>query len=159
MSFRLCQSHSVAEQHVHIVEPVAKQILQYIIERLGYLDFFRENGNIDMVSEFTGTSKAVDKNGNPEIHHNRVRAKLNWNLNPQAVKWQGNGTTIDLGNGNHLVTNATPVSHRQAWSRESYAEQNYSIMSDVNAYTDLVEYSVGSTLTMEVQMDFKDDAI
>ena len=159
MSFRLSLSHSVAEQHVHIVEPVAKQVLQYIIERLGYLDFFRENGNIDMVSEFTGTSKAVDKNGNPEIHHNRVRAKLNWNLNPQTVKWQGNGTTIDLGNGNHLVTNATPVSHRQAWARESYAEHNASIMSDVKAYTDLVEYSVGSTLTMEVQMDFKDDAM
>ena len=159
MSFRLSLSHSVAEQHVHIVEPVAKQVLQFIIEKLGYLDFFRENGNIDMVSEFTGTSKAVDKNGNPELHHNRVRAKLNWNLNPQTVKWQGNGTTIDLGNGNHLVTNATPVSHRQAWSRESYAEHNCSIMSDVNAYTDLVEYSVGSTLSMEVQMDFKDDAM
>lgn len=158
MSFRLSMIHSVPEQHVHIIEPVAKQVLQFIIEKLGYLDFFRKNGNIDMVSDFTGTSKAVDKNGNPEIHHNRVRAKLNWNLNPQTVKWQGNGTTIDLGNGNHLVTNAG-AAPRQAWAKATYSEGNVAIMSDVNAFTDLIEYSVGSTLTMEVQMDFKDDAM
>ena len=157
MSFRLCLTHSVQEQHVHIVEPVAKQVLQFIIQKLGYLEFFRENGSIDMVSDFSGTSKAVDKNGNPEIHHNRVRAKLNWNLNPQTVKWQGNGTTIDLGNGNHLVTNS-PVAHKLAFSPNTYSEGNAAVMSDVQAFTDLYEYSVGSTLSMEVQMDFKDDS-
>ena len=159
MSFRLSLTHSVPEQHVHIVEPVAKQVLQYILEKLGYLEFFRENGNIDLVSDFNGTSKAVDKNGNPEIHHNRVRAKLNYNLNPSANKWQGSGTTIDLGNGNHLITNNPGnVTQRQAFNRVSYTEGNASVMSDVDAFTDLVEYSVGSTLTMEVQLDFKDDA-
>ena len=157
MSFRLSMIHSVPEQHVHIVEPVAKQVLQFVIQKLGYLEFFREQGNIDLISEFTSTSKAVDRNGNPELHDNRVRAKLNWNLNPQAVKWQGNGTTIDLGNGNHLVTNAG-AAPRQGWARATYSETNASVMSDVDAFTDIVEYSVGSTLTMEVQVDFKHNA-
>ena len=159
MSFRLSLTHSVQEQHIHIVEPVATEVLQFILEKLGYLEYFREHGYIAVTSDFSGTSKSVDDNGNPILPHDCCTAKVNLNMNPQSVKWQGNGTTIDLGNGNHLVTNNPGnVAERQAFAKSRYSEGVASIMSDTEAFTDLIEYTTGTSFTMEVLMDFKHTA-
>lgn len=155
-AFRLALSESVGESMVHIIEPIAAQTLHYIVEKLGYTDLMKDQ--IELVSDFRTTSKTKDSNGNALIQRDRVRAKLNPNVNPFNNKWEGNGTTIDLGNGNHIITNDSGGRVRGSSVSKSgnYPDQRFAVFVDGTNFIDLVELAVGSTLTMDVQMDFKD---
>lgn len=155
-AFRLALSESVGESMVHIIEPIAAQTLHYIVEKLGYTDLMKDQ--IELVSDFRTTSKSKDSNGNALIQRDRVRAKLNPSVNPFNNKWEGNGTTIDLGNGNHLITNNSGgrVRANSTSKSASYPDQQFAIFVDGTNFIDLTELAVGSTLTMDVQMDFKD---
>lgn len=155
-AFRLALSESVGESMVHIMEPIAAQTLHYIVEKLGYTDLMKDQ--IELVSDFRTTSKSKDSNGNALIQRDRVRAKLNPSVNPFNNKWEGNGTTIDLGNGNHIITNNSGgrVRANSTTKSASYPDQQFAIFVDGNNFIDLTELAVGSTLTMDVQMDFKD---
>lgn len=159
MGARQTLIHSVGESMYHIYYPVAKQVLQHVLEKVGVLDFFRKNGTIDIVTDFSSTSKAVDRNGNPDLHPDRCRARLNMNVNPSSLKWQGNGTSVDLGNGNFLVTQHNGAANpRNPVELGKFAEYYTSVFSDPETFTDLKEYIVGSTLSLEVQCDFKDES-
>lgn len=158
-AFRLALSESVGESMVHIIEPVAAQTLHYIVEKLGYTSLMKDQ--IELVSDFRSTSKTKDSNGNALIQRDHVRAKLNPNVNPFNNKWEGNGTTVDLGNGNHIIVNNNGGRVRNGAINKSgtYPDQLFAVFSDSANFIDLTEMAVGSTLSMEVQLEFKDVVI
>lgn len=154
---RALQSHVINESLVHIIHPVATQSLKAILERLGYLDYFGENGSrVHIVTDFSSTSKSVDENNNAAIIDNRVRAKLTPNVNPSSNKWEGNGTTVDLGNGNAIVSNTTGSNTaRIPWVPNAVRDRDSAIFWDKEFDISLSEMAVGSTFTMEVNCEFR----
>jgi len=157
MANRLILSNSVGEALIHVVHPVAEQALRHIIGKLGYNELFGDNMHI--VSDFHTQSKISTPDHVGEVRRNRVRAKLNPNVNPASIKWEGSGTTIDLGNGNTLIQN--PNSARS--QRNPHGAGNYvsnvvaSIFRDDRYAIDLTDRMVGSSLSLEVTMEFMDE--
>ena len=157
MANRLLLSNSVGESLIHVIEPVADQALHFIIEKLGYKDLFGDQ--IEVRTDFRGYTKSNDKSNAAKLRCNRVRAKLNPNVDPSSIKWEGSGTTIDLGNGNTLIqNNGGRHSQRRPWSDGMhFSKSKYSIMQDDLIAVNLTDHTVGTSLTMEVNMEFEEE--
>ena len=153
MSQRLSLSRVVSESMIHIIEPIADQSLRFVIGRLGISGLMEE---IQIVSDFREVSKATDDNKNAKLIDYRVRAKLNPSVNPNNNKWDGYKTAIDLGNGNAIVRQEDVTRKKRPWTGNDFTGRDYSIFHDENLFVDITEWNVGSTLSMEVKMDFHD---
>jgi len=153
MSQRLSLSRVVSESMIHIIEPIADQSLRFIIGRLGISGLMEE---IQIVSDFREVSKATDDNKNAKLIDYRVRAKLNPSVNPNNNKWDGYKTAVDLGNGNAIVRQEDVTRKKRPWTGNDFTGRDYSIFHDENLFVDITEWNVGSTLSMEVKMDFHD---
>ncbi len=153
MSQRLSLSRVVSESMIHIIEPIADQSLRFVIGRLGLSGLMEE---IQIVSDFRDVSKATDDNKNAKLIDYRVRAKLNPSVNPNNNKWDGYKTAIDLGNGNAIVRQEDVTRKKRPWTGNDFTGRDYSIFHDENLFVDITEWNVGSTLSMEVKMDFHD---
>ena len=153
MSQRLSLSRVVSESMIHIIEPIADQSLRFVIGRLGLSGLMEE---IQIVSDFREVSKATDDNKNAKLIDYRVRAKLNPSVNPNNNKWDGYKTAIDLGNGNAIVRQEDVTRKKRPWTGNDFTGRDYSIFHDENLFVDITEWNVGSTLSMEVKMDFHD---
>jgi hypothetical protein len=138
---------------IHIIEPIADQSLRFVIGRLGLSGLMEE---IQIVSDFREVSKATDDNKNAKLIDYRVRAKLNPSVNPNNNKWDGYKTAIDLGNGNAIVRQEDVTRKKRPWTGNDFTGRDYSIFHDENLFVDITEWNVGSTLSMEVKMDFHD---
>lgn len=149
---------TIPESMTHIIEPVAEEVLHYIVNQMGLAERFQDN--VELVSDFRTTSQTKDTNNNVKLRRDRVRARLLPNVNPSSNKWEGNGTTIDLGNGNQIISNPHAGSQRKTpWSIPKYPDQKYSIFYDDENYITLTEHLVGSTLSMEVSMEFDSSSV
>lgn len=157
MANRLMLSHVVGESLIHVIDPVSEQALRHIIDLLGYTNLFKEN--LFISTDFKKYSKTSDKAKSGMARVNRVLAKLNPNVDPASIKWEGSGTTIDLGNGNTLIQNsAGRNSQRRPWADGMhYSKSKFSIMHDDEFGIDLTDRTVGSSLSMEVTMEFLDE--
>ena len=153
MSQRLSLARVVSESMIHIIEPVADQSLRFVIGRLGLSGLMEE---IQIVSDFRDVSKATDDNKNAKLIDYRVRAKLNPSVNPTNNKWDGYKTAIDLGNGNAIVRQEDVTRKKRPWTGNDFTGRDYSIFHDEDLFVDITEWNVGSTLSMEVKMDFHD---
>ena len=153
MSQRLSLSRVVSESMIHIIEPIADQSLRFVIGRLGLSGLMEE---IQIVSDFRDVSKATDDNKNAKLIDYRVRAKLNPSVNPTNNKWDGYKTAIDLGNGNAIVRQEDVTRKKRPWTGNDFTGRDYSIFHDEDLFVDITEWNVGSTLSMEVKMDFHD---
>ena len=153
MSQRLSLSRVVSESMIHIIEPIADQSLRFVIGRLGLSGLMEE---IQIVSDFREVSKATDDNKNAKLIDYRVRAKLNPSVNPTNNKWDGYKTAIDLGNGNAIVRQEDVTRKKRPWTGNDFTGRDYSIFHDEDLFVDITEWNVGSTLSMEVKMDFHD---
>ena len=153
MSQRLSLSRVVSESMIHIIEPIADQSLRFVIGRLGISGLMEE---IQIVSDFREVSKATDDKKNAKLIDYRVRAKLNPSVNPNNNKWDGYKTAIDLGNGNAIVRQEDVTRKKRPWTGNDFTGRDYSIFHDENLFADITEWNVGSTLSMEVKMDFHD---
>ena len=153
MSQRLSLSRVVSESMIHIIEPIADQSLRIVIGRLGLSGLMEE---IQIVSDFRDVSKATDDNKNAKLIDYRVRAKLNPSVNPTNNKWDGYKTAIDLGNGNAIVRQEDVTRKKRPWTGNDFTGRDYSIFHDEDLFVDITEWNVGSTLSMEVKMDFHD---
>ena len=153
MSQRLSLARVVSESMIHIIEPIADQSLRFVIGRLGLSGLMEE---IQIVSDFRDVSKATDDNKNAKLIDYRVRAKLNPSVNPTNNKWDGYKTTIDLGNGNAIVRQEDVTRKKRPWTGNDFTGRDYSIFHDEDLFVDITEWNVGSTLSMEVKMDFHD---
>jgi hypothetical protein len=111
---------------------------------------------IQIVSDFRDVSKATDDNKNAKLIDYRVRAKLNPSVNPTNNKWEGYKTAIDLGNGNAIVRQEDVTRKKRPWTGNDFTGRDYSIFHDEDLFVDITEWNVGSTLSMEVKMDFHD---
>ena len=153
MSQRLSLARVVSESMIHIIEPIADQSLRFVIGRLGLSGLMEE---IQIVSDFRDVSKATDDNKNAKLIDYRVRAKLNPSVNPTNNKWDGYKTAIDLGNGNAIVRQEDVTRKKRPWTGNDFTGRDYSIFHDEDLFVDITEWNVGSTLSMEVKMDFHD---
>lgn len=140
---------SIPEQQHHIYEMCAQQLLQNIITDIGRQGTFAD---INLQSDTRTTSKSVDDESNAKLNRDRVIATLTPNYNPSQNKWDGNGTTIDLGNGNTLVTGHTRRT-KKPW-KPGYASSSFPVFYDENANTGIEEHTLAATFAMEVQMIF-----
>lgn len=140
---------TVREQQTHIYEMCAQQLLSHIIDRLGRAHTF---ANVDLQSETRTTSKSVDEDNNAKINRDRCIATLRQNYNLQSNKWDGNGVTVDLGNGNTLVTGGHNTKTKKPWKWS--ADTLYTVFANEEVQTLLEEQTVGSNFTLEVQMIF-----
>ena len=160
MANRLLLSHSVGESLLHVINPVADQAIHFIIDKLGYKNLFASN--IDVRTDERKWTKSNDKSNAGNLRVNRVRVKLNPNVDPSTIKWEASGTTIDLGNGNTLIQNRTGSAHaqRQPWADGMhYSKSKFSIMRDDEIAVDLTDHTVGCSMSMEVTMEFSDEHI
>lgn len=158
MANRLIISHSVAESMVHISVPITTQVTKAIVDRMGYHDLM--GTNIDIKSDFVDWTKTKDNNSAAATRGNRVRVKFNPNVNLSTIKWEGSGTTKELANGNTLVQNrnGASVGQRMPWLLGAHmSKRRYSIMCDDEIGVDLSDRMVGSSMTMEVTMEFEDE--
>lgn len=153
MSQRLSLARVVSESMIHIIEPIADQSLRFVIGRLGLSGLMEE---IQIVSDFRDVSKATDDNKNAKLIDYRVRAKLTPSVNPTNNKWDGYKTAIDLGNGNAIVRQEDVTRKKRPWTGNDFTGRDYSIFHDEDLFVDITEWNVGSTLSMEVKMDFHD---
>lgn len=158
MANRCITSHTVGESLVHIFYPVADQIVAHVIDKLGYRDLMKDN--VSITSEgFREWTKTNDLDGNANTRKNRVRVKLNPNVNPSTIKWEASGTTKALANGNTLQQNENGSSHasRLPWATGGHiSKRRLSIFRDDEIAVDMSERAVGSSMTMEVTMEFED---
>ena len=161
MANRCITSHTVGESLLHIIYPVADQIVTHVVDKLGYRDLIKDN--IDIKTEGgRDWSKTIDHDGNPNTRTNRVRVKLNPNVNPSTIKWESSGTTKALANGNTLQQNENGSSHasRLPWAIGGHiSKRRFSILHDDDIAVDLSERSVGSSMTMEITMEFEDEFV
>lgn len=158
MGNRLLLTSTVSESLIHIVDKVADQSLRWVINKMGYRDLF--SNHIDISSDFRTWSKTKDKNEAARARGNRVRAKLNPNVNPSTIKWEASGTTVDLANGNtpQQNPNGGRTSQRLPWAAGNHISMRHSsIFRDDFIGVDLSERSLGSSLSMEVTMEFEDE--
>lgn len=156
MSSRLTLSHSIGETSVHIIEPVSSQIVHAILERIGFLDVFKDE--VYVGHDFRSSNKSVDEDNNPKIQRNRVQAKISPIVNPNINKWEGSGTTHDLANGNQIITNRNTSNIHRFHDRGNNPLSNYciSVFCDPMSYTDITEMIVGTTVNIEMRMEFTD---
>ena len=156
MATGLVLSQVIPETLVHIVEPVAGQVLNYIIGKLGYADLF--GSQVELTSETRTTSKTTDKNHNPLLRPNRVRGILSPNVNPFNLKWEGQHTGHVLGAANTVPANPSGANGgaRVPWTNGAFGERNHTVMDDQKYGISLSEYIIGSALSMSVEMDFAD---
>jgi len=155
---RLIISHSIGESLNHIHYKIVTQVAKSIVDRMGYHDLIAEN--IDIKSDFVDWTKTKNKDSAANIRGNRVRVKFNPNVNLSTIKWEGSGTTKDLANGNTLVQNpnGASVAQRMPWLLGYHMhKRNSSIMCDDEIGVDLNDRMVGSSMTMEVTMEFEDE--
>ena len=141
---------NVREQQNHIYEACAQQLLGLIIKKLGRDHTFV---NVDMQSDTRATSKSVDDDSNAKINRDRCIATLTPSYNMSQNKWEGNGTTIDLGNGNTLITGGHQTKTKKPWL-DWTKDTVYPVFSNADVRTLLEEHVVAANFTMEVQMIF-----
>lgn len=141
---------NVREQQNHIYEACAQQLLGLIIKKLGRDHTFV---NVDMQSDTRATSKSVDDDSNAKINRDRCVATLTPSYNMSQNKWEGNGTTIDLGNGNTLITGGHQTRTKKPWL-DWTKDTVYPVFSNADVRTLLEEHVVAANFTMEVQMIF-----
>ena len=160
MGNRLLLTSTVQESLLHIVDKVADQSLRWVVNRLGYRDLFKDN--IIVSTDFRQYSKTHDKNHAAATRGSRVLAKLNPNVNPSSIKWEASGTTRDLANGNTPQQNPDGgrTSQRLPWAAGNHISMRHSsIFRDDYIGVDLSERSLGSSLSMEVTMEFEDEHV
>lgn len=157
MANRLMMSEVVSESLIHIVNPVAEQSLKFVIEKLGYRELFKDN--VIVTTDFKQYSKTTNTDAAAMLRENRVLAKLNPNVNPSTIKWEGSGTTKDLANGNQIVQNRNgQQAQRFPWEHGNHIpDHQYSVFSDDVHGIDVTCKSVGSSLSLEVVMEFGDE--
>lgn len=150
---RLALFYSVPEVDIHIIQPIAAQLLTKIIYELGYKDVMKNN--VHLLSDSRMTSKHIDENNNPNLVIDRVIARLTPNLNPSNNKWEGYKTQIDLGNGNTLITGNRPGANavKKPWD-PSNINAIFPVFHDADSCTDLTEWVTGTSFSMEVSMEF-----
>ena len=153
MSKRLTLANVVGESMIHIIEPVADQALRFVAGKLGILNLMEE---IQLVSDFREVSKVTDSNHNAKLIDYRIRARLMPNVNPSNNKWEGMKTVADLGNGNAIVRQDGNKRMKSPWSGHDITSKNISIFHHEDLFLDMTEWNVGSTMTMEVKLDFHD---
>lgn len=161
MANRCILSHTVGESLLHIIYPVADQIVCNVIDNLGYRDLIKDNIDIK-TDNGRDWSKTIDHNGNPNTRTNRVRVKLNPSVNPSTIKWEASGTTEALANGNTVVQNENGSSHasRLPWAAGNHvSRRRFSIVHDDDIAVDMSERAVGASMTMEVTMEFEDEFV
>lgn len=156
MGNRLMLTHSIGESLLHIHLPVAQQAVKHVIDRLGYHDVFQDN--IDISTDFFDWSKTKDKEGRAAIRDDRVRVKLNPNVNPSTNKWEGSGTTTALANGNLVDRNGAAVEQRLPWAHGSLLpNRKFSVFRDNYIDVDMHDITVGCSMTMEITLEFHDE--
>lgn len=157
MGARLVYSHVVGESLIHVIDPVADQTLKYIIEKLGYTKLFDDRVDVTTDHRHWKKNEMADHVG--KVRLNRVRAKLNPNVDPASIKWEGSGTTIDLGNGNTLVTQNGPrTANRRPWADGMhFSKSKFEIFTDDVIDTHLMDHTVGCSQSMEVTMEFENE--
>ncbi len=141
---------TVSEQQEHIYEACAQQLLQLIIKELGRESAFAD---INMQSDTRTTSKSVDDDSNAKLNRDRCVATLTPSYNISQNKWDGNGVTIDLGNGNTLITGGHQAKTKNPWARGA-GDTLYTVFRNQDTNTLIEEMTVGANFTMEVQMIF-----
>ena len=154
MSNRLALGRTVSESMIHIIEPVANQAFRFVITRLGLMDLL--GSELQLVSDFREKSKITDDTNTAKVVGYRAVAKLIPSVNPRNNKWDGYKTAIDLGNGNAIVRQEDSRYKKRPWTGADIVGGDYSVFHDENLFVDLTEWNVGSTLSMEVKMDFCD---
>lgn len=159
MANRLMISSTVNESLIHVHYPVAYQVVRCIVDRMGYHDEIKDN--IDVKTDFHDWTKTTDHNSAAAIRGgSRVRVKLNPNVNPSTVKWEGSGTQRDLTNGNTLIQNqnGSAAASRFPWKHGGHiSNRMFSIFRDDEAAIDLSDRMVGTSMSMEVSMEFDDE--
>lgn len=157
MGSRLLSSETVSESLIHIMYPVADQAVNYVISKMGYTDTFKNN--IDVTTDFRKWSKTSDEGKSGRTRGDRVRVKLNPNVNPSTIKWEGSGTTVDLGNGNMLIQNSGSArAQRKPWaSGQHISNSKLSILRDDWIGVDLTDSMVGTSISMEITYEFVDE--
>lgn len=140
---------NVREQQTHIYEMCAQQLLSHIISELGREHTF---ANVDLQSDTRTTSKSIDEDNNAKINRDRCIATLRQNYNLGANKWDANGVTIDLGNGNTLITGGHQSKTKKPWKWT--ADTLYTVFTNEEVQTIIEEQAVGANFTLDVQMIF-----
>lgn len=153
MSHRLSLQGVVGESMIHIIEPVASQAVTYLIEKLGVKHLMEE---VHLVSDFRETSKTTDEKGNPKLPDYRCTARLIPSVNPRNNKWEGQKTTVDLGNGNTLIRHGDRLARKHAWTGRDFVDREYSVFHDPKHFINIQQWDVGSSLQLEVRLDFHD---
>lgn len=143
----------VPEALDHIIEPVASQVLKYVIDQLGKTETFGDR--VELWSDFRNTSKTLDQNGNPLLRPNRVRARLSPNVNPASLKWEGQHTGQVLGNASAQAANPSGVTaaQRQPWINGAFGKRHFQVFDDNEFAISLEEYVIGSAMSMQVEME------
>lgn len=153
MSQRLSLPSTVSESMIHIIEPVADQAVRYVLERLGIDRLMHE---VHVISDFRDTSKTLDDDFNPKLIDYRCVARLTPSVNPHNNKWEGMKTAIDLGNGNVIMRQDQVNQRKRPWTGKDITSRMFSTFHDDLVFTDMSLWNVGSTMTMEVKLDFHD---
>lgn len=156
MALGLQLTEVISESMQHIMEPVATQVLNHIIEELHQEELFKDN--IELWSDFRTTSKTLDKDKNQKLRPNRVRAMLTPNINPASLKWEGQHTAqaLTAANANSENPSGSRVAQRQPWMDGAFGRRYCQVFQDPVFDISLEELIVGSALSMQVTMEFDD---
>ena len=147
-------STTVPETMIHIIEPVAGQTLQYIIDKLGRTALFKDR--VVLQSETRTTSKTNDSNHNALLRPDRVRATLTPNVNPASLKWDTQTKALSAADFIATKLGAGSQSDRTPWTEGPFTRRKFSVMADDAYGIYMTEYVIGSALSMSVEMEFKD---
>jgi len=154
MPKRLTLGRLVSESMIHIIEPIADQSLRFVLTKLGLMNIMKDN--IQIESDFREQKKITDGTNTPQVVGYRTVAKLLPSVNPHNNKWEGYKTVVDLGNGNAIVRQGDVHYNKKPWTGKDITGRDFSIFHDNDLYVDITEWNVGSSLAMEVRMDFND---
>ena len=154
MSNRLTTMEIVSESMIHIIEPVADQTVRWILQKLNLLHLMHDD--IQLVSDFREVGTTLDDNSNPKLIDYRCRAKITPTVNPSNIKWEGSKTVQDLGNGQLLIRQEKGKYQKRPWSGRDLVDREYSIFHDDEHYIDLTEWCMGSSMMIEMKLDFHD---
>jgi hypothetical protein len=142
--------NTVPEVNEHIILPVARQVLNKIVDEIGMRSHI--NDRVFVMTDGMVPGGVLDKNNNPAIPEDRVEARLIPNIHPINNKWEA-GTAITQID-NFIITKSNQRPYDRMPFDPKANTPKVPILWDKDVCTALVEDTLPCSVTLDTTWRF-----
>ncbi len=133
---------AIPDVSANVLEPVAEQVVRYIIDQIGFLNIFENNIMFEGTNETT--SKSIDEEGNRKLFKgNKIICTVNNILSPTETPWDGMNNTF-------ITSEGFPLSRLR---------NRYPVFSDIINKLFLFTMDRPASISVDCQFNFEDRTV